>query len=199
MEKEKYSHELTYAAYAPDTWRSLNNLLRTGWVNRGIKDPESVQEHIINCRDLVISLFDQLTEFSEKDIEDILHMLEVHDWPEALVGDQVIITKDEALSKKLKEEKYREEKAAMSRICKNLGETGAEIFALWLRYEEGRDPATLFARQVDKYQAIEKAFEYEQKGERVSTQEFIDHVKQEITHPVLMRRIAEIKKKLRNN
>jgi putative hydrolases of HD superfamily len=196
-EKERNSFELKYAERTPAIWEALSRLPRAGWVDRGVENPETVQEHTIALRNLVIGLAEQLTEFSEKDKKDILDMLEVHDWDESPGEDKITYHEDKATAEKLKEEKFKTATEIMSHICDGLGALGAEIFKLWLRFEKGGDPAASFARQVDEYQPIEKAFEYEQRGENVSTQQFIDYAEERITHPALMSRLAAIKAKLK--
>ena len=67
-----------------------------------------------------------------------------------------------------------------------------------MRFEKKEDANSIFANQLDKYQAIEKAFEYEQKGENVSTQQFIDYAEAGSTRSVLVKRLQDIKVKLAN-
>lgn len=187
---------LKYSNVAPGVVKSLQNLKRTGWVRRGVKNPETVQEHIVACRNLVIEEIPNL-DFSEKEAEEILDMLEVHDWPESdpRVGDLVIL-KDEINKENLKKEKSRLELEAMTKICEKIGDKGRKILELWKKFENGQNPPSSFARQVDKLQAMEKAFEYEKAGEKVSTKEFIDQHKEKIVHPVLLNRLRALYLKL---
>ena len=197
-EKKGYSSDLRYADRAPYVWHALKNLPRTGWVDRGVKNPESVAEHITSLRKLILDNREQFKEFNDEEIQDLLDMLEVHDWAESKpeIGDQVIIWKDEEEKKRLKEEKFKQEYEGMTDICRNLGKDGERIFSLWLRYAEKKDPIALFAKQADKYQAMEKAFEYESRGEKVSTMEFIKHDEDIIQHPFFIKKVAELKKKV---
>jgi len=193
----KNKFEFKYSNIAPDVIKSLQVLKRTGWVKRGVENPESVYEHIVASRDLVVSEMDSLDEFSLKDKEEILDMLEIHDWAESdpKVGDQVVLKNNpdrEALRKK----KFLLEFQAMIKICGKLGDKGKRILELWQKFENRKDKASLFAGQVDKLQSIEKAFEYEQDGEKVSTQQFIDEYEEIIVHPVLVKRLQVLKKKL---
>ena len=196
MESFKKIFELKFASLAPDVIEELARLPRTGWLRRGIKNPESVQEHIVSLRELAVSLFNSLPELSEQDRQDILDMLEVHDWPEAIAGDQVILEKDKNKDA-LRKEKFEIERQAMMDISKKLGVKGEEIFRLWLRFEEGQDEPASFAGQLDKYQAIEKAFQYESEGEKVSTLEFIENAEKDIKHPILVQRLSELRHKLK--
>jgi 5'-deoxynucleotidase YfbR-like HD superfamily hydrolase len=190
--------ELKFAKVATDVWEALNQIPRTGWVRRGVKDSESVQAHIISCRELVIDLIDGQTEFSMSDILEILNILEVHDYPEKINGDEVIVTYDPIEKKKLKAEKFIREYNAMYELTKNLGDVGKGMFNLWLRFEKENDRLSSFAKQIDKYQSIEKAFEYQQKGEKVRAQDFIDYYKDDITHPLLKEKMLKIEKRAKD-
>lgn len=196
----KNKFELKYSHLAPDVIRSLEALKRTGWVNRGVDNPESVQEHIVALRDLVISEINFLTEFSAEEKTELLDMLEIHDWPESdpQVGDLVVLMTD--INREiLKKQKAQLELQAMTKICQNLGDQSKKIMELWLRFENGQDPLSLFARQVDKLQAMEKAFEYQQSGQRVSAQkDFIELDEESIVHPVLVKRLQILKQKIAN-
>lgn len=181
--------ELKYAPLAPEVWNALGDLKRTGWVNRGVENPESVQEHIISLIEIAGSLENVLS-VEEKD--NLLDMLEVHDWPEATVGDQVILTLDETEFKALKAVKFEKEKAALASMCENLGDKGQEIMGLYLRFETSFDSAALFGRQLDKYQAVEKALEYERSQNIPLFKEFLDYARPKITHPILLKKIQEL-------
>ncbi len=179
---------LTYAHLAPEVWAALGKIPRTGWVNRHVKNPESVQEHTIALRELASS-FKDLTE-DEKD--GLLNMLEIHDWPEVIHGDQAIVTNDEEEKRLLKATKYEKEKEALTTICARLGEDGKKIMDLWLRFENSNDPAASFARQLDKYQAIKKALEYEHAQGIALFKEFLDYDRKRITHPILVKGPQEL-------
>ncbi len=187
--KEK-SVELNFAHLAPDVWDALGKLPRTGWVNRGVEHPETVQEHIIALVEMPSS-FDGL---SPEETEGLVEMLEIHDWPEAIHGDEVILTPDEAKEKTLKAAKFENEQKALAGICEKLGDAGKEIMALWLRFETSQDPAASFARQLDKYQAIQKSLEYEKAQGIPMYAAFRDHSKSkgEITHPLLLARLDQL-------
>jgi putative hydrolase of HD superfamily len=191
--------KLKYVNIAPDVIERLQALKRTGWVRRGVNNPESVQEHSVACRSLVISEINSLTEFSAKEKEQLLDMLEIHDWAESdpTVGDLVIL-KTNADRETLRKEKSRLELEAITKICGKLGNKGKIILELWKRFEDGQSPLSSFANQVDKLQAMEKALEYEQEGQTVSTQDFIEHDEERIIHPVLVKRLQALKQKLAN-
>ena len=180
--------ELKFANLAPGVWKALADLKRTGWVKRGVENPESVQEHTISLLKLASS-FEDLSD-TEKD--GLLEMLEVHDWPEALHGDEAIITKDPEERARLKAIKFDKEHEALKTICGPLGVSGDKILNLWLRFEKSPDEAATFARQLDKYQAIEKAFEYEKSQGLLLFKKFYDGDIERITHPILVERLDDM-------
>ncbi len=193
----KNNSELKYSQIAPEVIKNLQALKRTGWVRRGVKNPESVYEHTVALRNLVVSEINNLTDFSTEEKQEILDMLEIHDWPESdpNVGDIVIMKTDpdREISKK---EKSQLELEAIKKICEKLGDKGQRILELWMKFENGQDSLSSFAHQVDKLQAMEKAFEYEISGETVSTQDFISHDEHKIIHPILIKRLQALKEKL---
>lgn len=198
LEQKTNSFELKYAHLVPKVWEALSKLPRQGWVDRGVKNPESVQEHTVALRRIASEMFVSLPELSSTEKQDLLDMLEIHDWPESKpeVGDRVIIRGTEEEKKKLRKEKYEAEYKAMEEICAPLNEKGKHIFGLWLRYGKQEDLVSKLSHQIDKYQAIEKAFEYEKQGEPVSTQEFIDHQGHIVTNSYLLGKLNAIKEVL---
>lgn len=186
---------LKYAESFPATWSKLGEIERTGWIRRGVKNPETVQEHSISCIQLILTLRDKLTEFSDDEIWRLTNMLEIHDYAEYLAGDIVTIANTKEESDKLKGYKYEREQDAMNKISE-LGQSGKEVCKLWDEFEDNKSKVAKLANQIDKFQAIEKAFEYEMNGEKVSTMEFINHAKPHITHPLLIERVKEIEEKL---
>lgn len=179
--------ELTFGHIAPEVWKALDELPRAGWVKRGVKNPESVKDHIIALRQLALS-FEGLSDVDRKDLAE---MLEVHDWPEAIHGDEIILTHhDNYESRKLT--KAEKELTAMKDICGKLGEAGDTILKLWVRFETSGDTLASLGHELDKYQAIEKALEYEQAQGIPLFKEFFEHNGPFITNPVLVKRLREL-------
>jgi putative hydrolase of HD superfamily len=196
MEKEpiKKSYELRFASLAPEIWKRLGEIHRTGWVNRGIEDSETVQDHTVALVVLASSISDFLVGFSQVDKQKLLDMLEIHDWPEVIDGDKVILTKDSVERNRLKEAKFISERDAMLKITEVLGVEGKKIFDLWLQFETSEDKVADLARQIDKYQAIEKAFEYEKVLKKPLFREFLDYDRERITNPLLVQKLEDLVK-----
>ncbi len=188
MESNEPKTELKFARFSPDVWKKLFELKRSGWIYRGVANPESVQEHTI----ALIHIAASLVVLSEKEKDGLLDMLEIHDWAEAIHGDEVIISHDENEVRSLEAAKFKNEQTALNSICENLGEKGKEIMNLWLRFETSSDEAASLARQIDKYQAIEKALEYEKNQGIPLFKEFLDYSRRKITHPLLLKKIEKL-------
>lgn len=188
---------LKFIDLAPDVYDRLDKLKRTGWIDRGVTNPESVKDHTVSLRNLASSL----EGLSAEEKDGLLDMLEVHDWPEAIHGDEVILSENEEELTSLKTIKFEKEKIALSSICEHLSEQGKDILDLWLRFETSTDKAASFARQLDKYQAIEKALEYEKaQGIEGLFMEFLNYEtgRKSITHPILLERIEKLKQEFEN-
>jgi putative hydrolases of HD superfamily len=168
---------LRFAPHAPLVWRRLEALPRSGWVKRGIENPETVAEHICALLELASVLWLRKPDYLWSDAEDLFGMLEVHDWEESdpEVGDEITLYGvDSAEKTRLK---FERGKAVMERICRSLGEIGERIFAFWLRFETSDDKVAVFARALDKYQAIEQAMRYVRADKRLQglSAEFITY------------------------
>ncbi len=183
--------ELTVAHLAPHVWNALSQLKRIGWVQHGVEKPETVAEHIISLKQLAY----ELGVFTGKQQEDLLLMLEIHDWPEALHGDEVIVTHDKIDREAREKIKFENEQRAMKTICDSLGEKGVEILAIWLRFETSDDEVAQFARELDKYQAVEKALYYETTQGVSVFAEFLEYSREFIHHQVLRARLKELEEK----
>jgi 5'-deoxynucleotidase YfbR-like HD superfamily hydrolase len=182
------SYELRFAKYAPEVWDALGKLERTGWVNRKVDNPETVQEHIVDLIDIARSL----ENLSDEEMDSLLDMLEVHDWPEAIHGDEVILSNNPEELAALKAKKFENEKQALRTICEPLGDVGQEIMSLWLRFETSSDPAASLARQIDKFAPIKKAFEYEKRQGVQLFLVFLEYARDKITHPELVKRLESL-------
>jgi 5'-deoxynucleotidase YfbR-like HD superfamily hydrolase len=120
-------------------------------------------------------------------------MLEIHDWAEFVIGDQVTFRQNKIERQALRVVKHEKENQAMKTICEELGEMGEKIMNLWLRFVNSQDDVASLARQIDKYQAIEKALEYEEAQEIPLFKEFLYGDIENITHPLILAKIENLK------
>tara|TARA_B100001989_G_C24473585_1_gene430547 strand:- start:285 stop:887 length:603 start_codon:yes stop_codon:yes gene_type:complete len=186
---------LQFETEASGVYEALHKVKRTGWVNRGVKNPESVKEHTVALLELLREITHLLT---EQEMDGLAEMLEVHDWPEAIDGDPVILELNPELREKLLAEKFESEKSAMECICAPLS-NGNAYMDFWLRMELSDDAAAELGRQLDKYQAVEKALWYEQEHGIEMFQDFLGYALNFINHPVLLNRIEVLKQRCCNS
>ena len=124
-----------------------------------------------------------------------MDVLEIHDWPEALAGDWVVLG-DEPNAEQLRHDQAAAESAAMAKICQD-HEAGETVMTLYQRFTQGSDAVARLAYELELFQAILKAQEYEQTQEKTGiTAEFIYYTKDRITHPFLVRKLVEIEEAL---
>ena len=140
----------------------LNEIPRTGWINRGIREgfeqrkggnnyykkynvPENVAEHTLNCW-LLGYIF--LPENKHK--QRVLDLLLVHDFAEVEVGDIIEKTSDD----------IKGEEAEMGRFL-----NGSQLFKDWqnvwgTKYNKKDKHNRMVARDIDKIQAMYQYFSY---------------------------------------
>ncbi len=180
---------LKYTHLAPNVWKALEKEVRKGWVQRGVKHPETVALHTLKMLEIGKELA-QHSGYTTEERDDLYAMLEIHDWPEAIHGDVITtVGIDHERETNHKAEKFLREKSAMEQICAPLGDTGQTLLTLWLRFEEGIDRVAKDARDIDKYQAIEQAFEYERTQGIVGLGDEFVKYSPEVTHPYLCQRL----------
>ncbi len=169
--------------------KALDDLPRTGWVDRGVENPETVGEHTEALIDLAEIYFH---------VPGLTVMLKIHDWPESnpKVGDRRTDSNCPTEKRRDKEEKKRDETAAMREICISLGPEGRRLFKTWNEYEEQKTRRSRIASQIDKFQVIIKAIEYETSGEPVIAQEFIDEHLAKIKNQLLRKLLRQAIKSL---
>jgi len=184
---------LQYESQASHIYDKLKNLPRTGWVMHGVPHPETVYDHTVSLVAMAIDMQTDL-DLSDSQLEDLSHILEVHDWGEAIVGDQVILDKnpDDYASKK--RAKQAKERLAMEELL-NGREYKSDVLTAWEQYEAGTDDIAKLAKQLDKYQAVELALTYEAKYGIELFTEFDTYSKQHIEHPALLSKLQQLRER----
>ncbi|BAT76650.1 hypothetical protein VIGAN_01468800 [Vigna angularis var. angularis] len=143
--------------------QSLKTTKRTGWLRKGVKNPESIADHMYRMG-LMALIAPDVPGF---DRNKCIKLAIVHDIAEAIVGD---ITPMDGVSKK---EKTYLEKTALDQMCKVLGGGSAatEITELWMEYESNFSLEAKFVKDLDKVEMILQALEYED-GQGKNLEEF---------------------------
>lgn len=143
----------------------LKFVKRSGWTRFAkIKNVESVSDHSFRMA-LISSLC--LQNF-DVDVPKCIRMSLVHDLAESIVGD---ITPYDGVSK---EEKKNREENAILKISQTLNkEMGELMINLWKEYEDGLTFEAQIVKDLDKYEMILQAYEYEIKYQE-DLSEFFD-------------------------
>jgi putative hydrolase of HD superfamily len=190
VDKKEKVPPLKFAHLAPHVWQALTELNRKGWVTRGFENPETVAEHTNSLRGLAAAF----PGLQNEERQELLDILEIHDWAESIVGDEVAVI-DNKDDPALKAAKFEKEKKAMEEICGKLGGDGKVIMDLWIRYENGSDPMAKLAKELDKYQAVEMALKYEKSQGKHVFIELLEYSKPFITHPTLLKKFESLQRK----
>jgi len=134
----------------------LKGLPRTGWLEAGVEEPESVAEHSYRAAILAMVLAD----LQGLDAEKTMRMALLHDVAEGEMGD---LTPEQ--KRRRGPAHSRDEVEAVDRILSTLPETLAERYRIvWEEYREGTSPEAETATQADKLEMLLQALEYEEAG-----------------------------------
>mmetsp|Transcript_43353 Transcript_43353/g.131882 ORF Transcript_43353/g.131882 Transcript_43353/m.131882 type:complete len:387 (-) Transcript_43353:77-1237(-) len=154
---------------------SLKLIKRTGWVRSGIPLPESDADHMHRCAltSMLVSqprhpddiaLYERGEEFRRYDHRGgmvdagkLLRMAVTHDLCESLAGD---VTPH--CHATLVESKEAKENAAMEEIRRVVGDPlGGELYGLWREYEDQETVEAIYCKDIDKFEMVCQAYEYE--------------------------------------
>ena len=166
----------------------LKRTPRTGWVDVGVYEPESVADHTFRTAFLCLVYADM----NALDPLKLLRMALIHDLPEALIGDLMP-------SQKNADTKENEENA-MRQILGLLPEMQRENFlAVWSEYQEGKTKEAQTVQQIDKIEMALQAKEYERFGSaNESLERFIKSAQDVTVWPELKRLLSCILEEKQN-
>jgi putative hydrolase of HD superfamily len=177
----------------PDT--SLQNLIkfleitgilkqteRTGWVEVGVYQPESVADHTFRTAFLCMLYADM----EALDPLKLVRMALIHDLPEAVIGD---LTPPQ----KTAETKEKEE-TAINQILSLLPKKQRETYlAAWKEYWEGKTKEAKAVRQLEKIEMALQAKEYEKMGTASkSLERFIKSAEEAAAWPEVKRLLSAV-------
>ncbi|MBT8171351.1 HD domain-containing protein [Candidatus Bathyarchaeota archaeon] len=155
----------------------LKRTKRSGWINVGIYQPESVADHTFRTAFLCMIYADL---YSMNPLK-LLRMALIHDLPEAITGD---------LMPSQKTKKTREnEKKSVLKILNILPLEQRENYLVdWKEYQEGKTKEAKAVHQLDKIEMALQAKEYEKLGlTNNSMKRFIKSAQENITWPEMKR------------
>jgi len=163
----------------------LKGLPRTGWVRRGIPDPESVAAHSWGVAWLVLLLLP-----ADLDRGRALTYAVLHDLAEVRVGD---LTPHDAVDAEVKRHRERDALTAMLSVAGR----GGMLREAWEAYEAQADPEARFVRQLDRLDMAIQAVAYADAGGQDLT-EFLDSAERVIEDPSLARILATLRRRSRD-
>jgi len=141
----------------------LKTTPRSGWVEVGIRQPESVADHIFRTS-ILCMIYSDLEGLDELKL---LRMALIHDLPEAITGDLTPSRKTIRSEKK--------EDTAINQILSLLPKKQREKYmTAWNEYQECKTKEAKAVRQLEKLEMALQAKEYEEAGStRQSLKRFI--------------------------
>ncbi|KAH9280454.1 HD domain-containing protein 2 [Echinococcus granulosus] len=162
----------------------IKRTVRAGWTRHGVNEPENVADHMYRMA-LLSALLPSTEDFKP---DKVMKMAIIHDLAECVVGD---ITPFCGISV---EEKHAREEAALISLCKELpSELGNELVSLWKEYEERKTPEAVVCKDLDKFEMILQAYEYELEAQKPGwLEEFFTATEGVFTYPCVREWVAAL-------
>jgi putative hydrolase of HD superfamily len=134
----------------------LKRIPRTGWVECGVPDPESVADH--SFRVALMAMI--LAEERGLDVLRVVKMALIHDLAEAETGDLTPVQKDvDPQAAKRREDEVMKK---LAERLPNKARVGVE--SAWREFAEGATPEARLVKDADKLEMVIQASEYEGTG-----------------------------------
>jgi len=165
-----------------ETVCKLKRTPRSGWVEVGIRKPESVADHTFRTS-ILCMVYSDLEGLDELKL---LRMALTHDLPEAIIGDLTP-------SRKTTRNKETENDAMKQTLSLLPKEQREKYMTDWKEYQEGKTREAKAVRQLEKLEMALQAKEYEEAGlTRQSLKRFIKSAEEAIVWPQLRRLLSYI-------
>ncbi|MFH1179725.1 MAG: HD domain-containing protein [Candidatus Bathyarchaeota archaeon] len=158
----------------------LKAIPRTGWVESGVVDPESVADHSFRTALLAMVLSDSMGLDSCK----VMRMALLHDLAEAKTGD---------ITPKQKKMNHREiENQAMKTILGGFDDSMRELYwDTWMEYQRKETPEAILVHDADKIEMVLQAYEYQS----ISPNSKLDRFWHAMVSPMNRKIVDKIKKR----
>ncbi|XP_014676664.1 PREDICTED: HD domain-containing protein 2-like [Priapulus caudatus] len=162
----------------------LKRVKRAGWIIKEVRDVESVADHMY--RMAIMSMLLDCRHHLDK--SKCIKLSLVHDLAEAIVGD---LTPHDNVEKA---EKHLQEMRAMQHACSLLDkEPSEEIYSLWEEYEAQETPEARVVKDLDRFDMVLQAYEYERLEDRPGElQDFYRSTQGSFKHPDVIAWMSEL-------
>lgn len=166
---------------------TLKLLPRTGWLQRGVTDVESIAEHTFSVASLAMLVGDLLPDI---DRGRLLAIALLHDLAEALIGDLP------ASARRLfgVAAKQEAERRALQELLHDLPQA-TEYMELWTEYAEGGSREARLVKALDRLEMLSQALAYERAGHRAMAEFWHDIDLNESCHrefPLVQKLVTEL-------
>ncbi|MBS7655241.1 HD domain-containing protein [Candidatus Bathyarchaeota archaeon] len=132
----------------------LKEVKRSGWMKAGVKNPESVAEHVYGVT--VLSML--ISDLKNLNAEKMLRLAVIHDLEETVLGD---LTPEE--KKKIVNLNAAENKAIKKVLSSLPFDLKRKYYKLWLDYKNGLSKEAKLIKELDKLEMVFQALIYEEK------------------------------------
>ncbi|HDQ05356.1 MAG TPA: HD domain-containing protein [Candidatus Bathyarchaeota archaeon] len=158
----------------------LKQTERTGWVEVGVYQPESVADHTFRTAFLCMLYADM----EDLDPLKLVRMALIHDLPEAVIGD---LTPSQKTA-----ETREDEENAINQILSLLPKSQREKYLeVWKEYQEGETREAKAVRQLEKIEMALQAKEYQKLGtDDKNLERFIKSAEEATVWPELKRLLS---------
>lgn len=156
----------------------LKRTIRAGWPLHGVKNGESVADHIFQVTFMAMVLSDKVDVDQNKSMK----MALIHDIGESIIGD--VITERGGQNLPNLEQKIQSERTAVKSILETAG--ASEFIELFDEFVENQTPEAKFVRQLDKLETAIQACEYE-KSDNLDLSEFYINARKHVSDPTLLK------------
>lgn len=147
----------------------LKKTKRTGWILRGVKNPESLADHVFRTTLMTLVLGAKRKEF---DFEKLLITAITHELPEIFAGDATPYDQEKNQKESLKKwigyrkeyllARRKNEFMAMKKLLKDMEpEEKKGYLGLWADYSLLKSKEAKFVHQVEKLELLLQAIEYQ--------------------------------------
>lgn len=163
---------------------NLKHMKRTGWVHRGVENPESIASHMYTMGIMTFLLGNN----SALDRFKCLQLALVHDLAECVVGD---IAPCDNVPKDIKH--AMERKAIIELVAHLPEEIGKTMVDIYMEYEKQESPEARFVKDLDRFDMLLTAALYERSENRYGRlQDFFDSTEGKFEHPIVNELVKEL-------